>query len=172
MAAKKDRKDFQAKGFAGLGGIIDGLNSLLGKIEELGEKGEEFKKTGEITGPGGKVRGVYGVSVKVGLGDQGVTIEPFGNIGKDDKTGRPVVHEVSEPIVDLFEEEGYVLLVAEMPGIGQEDVRLDLKDDILTIVAERGAKKYRKEVLLPACYSADKMSMTCRNGLLEVRFAE
>jgi len=172
MGTKKDKGDLQEKGFAAFGGIMDGLNSLLGKIGELAEKGEDFQKTGEITGPGGKVRGVYGVSVKLGLGEEGIAIEPFGNIGKDDKTGRPVVHEVSEPIVDIFEEKGYLLLVAEMPGIGQEDVHLDLKDDVLTITAEKGAKKYRKEVLLPAVVSRDKMTVTCRNGILEVRFAE
>jgi HSP20 family protein len=74
-------------------------------------------------------------------------------------------------MIDIFEEPDHVLVVAEMPGIGEDDVTLDLKDDILTIAAERGPKKYRKEVLLPASFDSEKLSRTCRNGMLEVRLA-
>ena len=49
------------------------------------------------------------------------------------------------------------------------DIRLELKEDILTIAAESGDKKYRKEVLLPRASAAEKMSHTCRNGVLEIR---
>jgi HSP20 family protein len=59
--------------------------------------------------------------------------------------------------------------VAEMPGIGVEDVRLEVKDDLLTIYAEKGSKKYRKEVLLPRSYSRDKMLVSCNNGVLEIK---
>ena len=75
-------------------------------------------------------------------------------------------------MVDVFEEPGHVLVVAEMPGIGEEDLQLELNDDILTIAAERGAKKYRKEVLLPASFTADRMTRSCRNGVLEIRLAK
>ena len=52
-------------------------------------------------------------------------------------------------MVDVFEEEDHLLVLAELPGIGKDDIKVDLKDDVLTITAERGDKKYRKEVLLP-----------------------
>ena len=68
-------------------------------------------------------------------------------------------------MVDVFDEADHVLVVAEMPGIGEEDVQVELKDDILTISAERGDQKYRKEVLLPAAFPAESMSRTCRNGI-------
>ncbi len=61
-----------------------------------------------------------------------------------------MVQEVREPVVDIFEEEDHVLVVAEMPGVSPEDVKITVEDDLLTISAERGDKKYRKEVLLPA----------------------
>ena len=47
-----------------------------------------------------------------------------------------------------------------------------MQDDIVTIVAERGDNKYRREVLLPAAFPAERMSWKCRNGVLEVRFAK
>ena len=67
-------------------------------------------------------------------------------------TGQPVVEEIREPVVDLFEEKDHLLIVAEMPGISAADVQLEVKDDVLTIMAAKGDKKYRKEVLLPGSY--------------------
>jgi HSP20 family protein len=110
-----------------------------------------------------------GFSVKMGLGGKGVKVEPFGNIRKDERTGEPVVQEIREPVVDVFEEEDHTLVVAEMPGISAEDIRLDVKDDLLSIYAEKGEKKYRKEVLLPRSYPREKMLISCRNGVLEIR---
>jgi len=156
---------------AGLGGFLGGLGTLLEKLGELSEKGEELKESGEFQSKDGKVRGVYGFNIKVGLGDEGLKVEPFGNLGKDEKTGRPVVQEIREPLVDVFEEEDCVLVVAEMPGASDADCQVELKDDILMISAAGGDKKYRKEVLLPASFTPDKMTHTCRNGVLEVRLA-
>ena len=155
----------------GLGGILRGLGGLVEKLTELAETGREISKTGEIRGPGpGKeVKGIYGFTVKVGLGGEGVKVEPFGNIRRDEESGRSVVQEVREPAVDVFEESDHTLIVAEMPGIGAEDVRLDVNGDLLTMTAERGDKKYRKEILLPASFLREKMQVSCTNGVVEIR---
>lgn len=155
----------------GLGGILEGLGNLIDKLGELGETGGEFSKIQEVQGPGpGKaVRGIYGFTVKVGLGDEGVKVEPFGNIRRDEASGQSVVQEVREPAVDVFEEQDHTLVVAEMPGIGAEDVRLEVKDDLLTITAEKGEKKYKKEVLLPQSFPRETMQVSCANGVLEIR---
>ena len=149
--------------------MLKGLGDLVEKLGELAETGQELSKTGEIHGPGKEVRGIYGFTVKVGLGDQGPRIEPFGNIRRDIKSGRTEVQEVREPMVDIFEEDDYLLVLAELPGIGKENLRIDLKDDVLTISAERGDKKYRKEVLLPRSVSKNKMQVSCNNGVLEIK---
>jgi HSP20 family protein len=153
----------------GLGGILKGMGDLLEKLNELAETGHELSRTGEIHGPGKQLRGIYGFTVKVGLGDEGPRIEPFGNIRRDIKSGQAEVQEVREPMVDVFEEDDHMLVVAELPGIGKEDVRVDVKDDVLTISAEKGEKKYRKEVLLPRSVSKEKMQVSCNNGILEIK---
>lgn len=154
-----------------LGGILKGLGGLVEKLGELAEAGGELSKSGEIhgLGPDRAAKGVYGFTVKVGLGGEGVKVEPFGNIRRDEESGRPVVQEVTEPAVDVFEESDHTLVVAEMPGIGAEDVRLEVTGDLLTITAERGKKKYRKEVLLPGSFPREKMRVSCTNGVLEIR---
>lgn len=150
---------------------MKGLADLVQKLGELAEKGEELSRTGEIhwKHKNKDLKGVCGFSVKVGLGGEGIKVEPFGNIRRDEKSGQPVVQEIREPVVDVFEEEDHTLVLAEMPGIGAEDVQLQVKDDLLTIYAERGDKKYRKEILLPGSYPREKMIISCNNGVLEIK---
>jgi HSP20 family protein len=155
----------------GFGGILGGLTDLVEKLGELAEKGESLSRAGEVHWEGKEkgTKGIYGFSVKVGLGGEEVKVEPFGNIHKDRTTGESVVREVREPIVDIFEEDGHTLIVAEMPGISENDVRLEVKDDVLTIFAEKKDKKYCKEVLLPGVYPREKMLVSCNNGMLEIK---
>ena len=169
MTEKKKERTSQGGMEGGLGGILKGLGDLVEKLGELAESGQELSKTGEIRGSGKELKGIYGFTVKVGLGDEGPSLEPFGNIRRDINSGRTEVQEVREPMVDVFEEDEYLLVLAELPGIGKEDVRVEVKDDVLTISAERGDKKYRKEVLLPRNISKEKMQVSCNNGVLEIK---
>jgi hypothetical protein len=55
-----------------LGGFFGGLGTLIEKLGELAEKSEEFKaahEAGEF-GDGSKVKGVYGFTIRTGLGDR------------------------------------------------------------------------------------------------------
>jgi HSP20 family protein len=155
----------------GFGGIFEGFTDLVEKLGKLAEKGEALSKSGEIkwSDKGDDIKGVMGFSVKVGIGGQGVKVQPFGNIRKDENTGEAVVQEIREPVVDIFEEKDHTLVLAEMPGISAEDVRIEVKDDLLCIYAEKMDKKYSKEVLLPQTYPKDKMSISCNNGILEIK---
>ena len=73
-------------------------------------------------------------------------------------------------MVDVFDEDKHLLVLAELPGTSKEDVQIDLDGDVLTIWAERGDKKYRKEVLLPRSVPKEKMQVSCNNGVLEIRW--
>ena len=61
------------------------------------------------------------------------------------------------------------MIVAEMPGVEEKDIRIDLKDDILQISAETREKKYHKEILLKESFTKDKMVRTYKNGVLEIK---
>jgi HSP20 family protein len=154
-----------------LGGFLGKLGGLIERLGELTEGGEEFVRSGEIKGSGGKVRGVYGFSVKTGLGrdgEQELKVEPFGNIHRE-PTGERVVEDVREPLVDVYEEDDHVLVLVEIPGVSKKDVQLDLRKDRLILRARRREKSYRKEVALPGEFSADKMHWDCANGILKIR---
>ena len=169
MNKKRNDEDRDDAVDVGLGGMLKGLGDLVEKLGDLAKTGEQLSRTGEIRGPGKEAKGVYGFTVKVGLGDDRPRVEPFGNLRQDRKSGHTVVQEVREPVVDVFEEDDHVLVVAEMPGVAADDVKITLDGDVLTFSAERGDKKYRKEVLLPAGSTREKTTVTCNNGVVEIK---
>jgi HSP20 family protein len=77
--------------------------------------------------------------------------------------------EVRIPIVDIFEKRDHLLVEAELPGIAKKDVKIEIMEDALLITAERGDRKYRKEVLLPRDVTRGKLQVSCKNGILEIK---
>ena len=149
-----------------LGGIFEGIGNLIDLASKLSEEAKEIKTEGEIRGLGGKARGVYGFSVRTLAGKKPV-VETFGNI-KRTKEG-PVIEEVREPIVDVFEEKDFVRVIAELAGVSKEDVKIKINEDILNLSAERGERKYAKEVLLPFPAKEDPVEFSFKNGILELK---
>ena len=179
MAKKHDKKEEQegqepkVEFDLGLGGLFGGLFKGIEKIVDLAEKAEkaggELRKEGEWRG-GSKQRpmsGVYGFSIKTGLGKERSRVQTFGNI-KRTKQG-PRVVETREPLVDVFDEKDKILIIAELPGVQESDIKLDLKGDILNLETH-GERKYAKEILLPAKVDGDSKKMSFKNGILEAEF--
>lgn len=151
-----------------LGGLFKGVEKIMDLAADLKEAGGEVKKEGEIDLEHLKkgMKGIFGISIKTAVGGEPV-VEPFGNIKKT--SGGSKVEEVREPITDLFDEREEIVVMAEMPGINESDIKLDLKDDILDISASSGDRKYHKEVLLPAKVKAETLKSGYKNGILEIR---
>ena len=157
----------------GLGGLFKGLTNLMDAATKLAEKGEELSKTGEIRFDGldkikglKDLKGVYGVRVRT-MADGRPSVQPFGNIKKTPKG--PVVEEVREPIVDVFDEETGTSIIAEMPGIEEGNINCEIKGDILNISAESKDRKYQKEILLSRPAKAEDMTWSYKNGMLEIK---
>jgi len=154
----------------GLGGIFKGIGNLVDLATKLQQEGKsEFSRTGEIKGLGSKeAKGVYGFSIKLGgLAGESPQVETFGNIKRDEK-GAPVVEEVREPLVDVFEEADKIMIVAEIPGVEEEKIEIVVKDDILEVKAEDSDTKYHKEILLPSKVKKETLCSTYKNGVLEI----
>lgn len=160
-------------GDVGLGGMfrsLGGFLDLLSNLSNLAEQGEggELKRSGKLGDEKKGVKAVYGFSVRVGGGGKPL-IEKFGNVkDKDDGQG-PVVEEAREPMVDLFDEGDHLLVVAELPGVDANDIRFEVKEDVLNLSATRGDRKYRKEVLLTSEVRAQAATSSYRNGVFEIK---
>ena len=167
MGREKEKKEEGLDIDFGIGGLFKGIEKLVDLAAELKEAGGEIKKEGEIDLSHLKkgMKGVFGFSIKTAVGGKPI-VEPFGNIKKTPKG--PRVEEERGPITDVFDEKDEIRVYAEMPGVSQEDIKLDLKEDILDISAQSGDRKYHKEVLLPAKVKAENLTSSYKNGMLEV----
>lgn len=154
----------------GLGGLFKGIGSLLDLVTEMAEEGkEEAARSGQAEAKGGKLKGVYGFSVRMGLGGKPI-VEQFGNI-QETEAG-PVVAETQEPLVDVLDEGDRLVVIVELPGIEEKDIQLRVEGDMLEVSAATGDRKYQKEVLLPAAVAPDSQRSSYRNGVLEIRLAK
>jgi len=179
-----DRAREELKGLEDLplvGGLLKGLGKFIDLAEKLEEAGGEIKKRGEIKGDDGKIKGIYGFSIKSGIGNI-PRVQTFGNIRPTKvREAKPKIEitEEREPIIDVFDEKDHVLIVAELPGVLEESIELDLKGDILILEAGDEKRKYSKEILLPRLRQGfggqaskvnfEKKETSFKNGVLEVK---
>ena len=180
MRERKNQKDNDSQdklGFSinlgGMQGIFQGLSNLIQTLDQMDRSGQnEISRMGNIKGLSKEgLKGVYGFSIKMG-GCGSPVVEKFGNIRESDDG--PVIEEVREPITDLFVEETQVLVVAELPGVTEGEIVVELKDDVLLISAVSPVvpgRKYAKEVLLSVPVKPDSLVKHYNNGILEVRLA-
>lgn len=154
----------------GLGGLLKGLENIVEVVGDMSEKGEQIReRVQEFKGKGPlkDMKGVYGVSIRTGLGGE-PKVESFGNIKSTPKG--PVVEETREPIVDVFEEKDTIQVVVEIPGVEDEAIQLDVNGDILTLSAASDRRKYQKEILLPCEVETKPTKRSYKNGMFEAHF--
>lgn len=160
--ARKKKHSDVGIGTAGLGEIFKGLGSFIELVSTMEEKGQqEVERTGEIKTPLGKA--MYGFTVKIG--GAGLEVEQFGNIVRETEKG-PIVEEVREPFVDIFEEADSLEVIAELPGVEEKDISYEIKDDVLILNASGDSRKYSKQVPLP--FRATVLKTAYKNGIFRL----
>jgi HSP20 family protein len=114
---------------------------------------------------------VYGYSVKIGP-DGKPEIRKFGNIDAFPNVlgGGLAVREEREPLVDVIKGNDEVRIVAEVPGVNKEDLKLTADDNALTIESVTGEPRYHKRIDLPDAVDPKTAKSTYKNGILEVSF--
>jgi HSP20 family protein len=89
------------------------------------------------------------------------------------------------PAMDLVESGENFILRADLPGLSEEDVKVELEDDVLTISGERKSEhedkkegfvrverafgSFRRSLTLPEGVDAEKIEASFDKGVLEVR---
>jgi len=102
---------------------------------------------------------------------------------------RPTRHEGLTrswyPTVDIVESEDDVTISAELPGLDREDIKVEVKDDVLTFWGERKQREeqegdryrrverrhgaFRRSFALPSTVSSEDVTATYENGVLSLR---
>lgn len=162
-----DGEESSSDAGVGLGGLLQSLGGFLDLVSKLtDEEGREIRRSGEISDDKKGAKAVYGFTVRAG-GPGKPRIEPFGHVIKKGGKG-PVASADREPMVDVFDEEDHLLVVAEMPGVEERDINFEVEGETLSISARRGDHRYAKEVQLPASVTMDDAKSAYRNGVLEI----
>lgn len=154
-------------------GEVDGER----KMEQGAESGsaDELRRSGSFRGADGRVRGIFGVNVKVGLGAKEIHMEPFGHVRSVDETSigansrQANIHEIREPLCDVFDEASEIVIVAEMPGVAAKDVQIEVEGDLLSFSAANAERRYAKELQLPQAVQAAEAKISANNGVVEIR---
>lgn len=167
MANERDKGTVRGGFFGGLRTLVDSLSELMSRLPE---RDGEVRQEGELPleGLDSRLKAVYGFSLRVGGPGAKTTVEPFGNVTRG-KQGEPVVSEYREPLLDVFEEDRHIVVVAELPGIKESEVSTELNGDVLIIKADGSRNKFYKELLLSE--TPKKLASSYLNGILEVRLA-
>lgn len=95
------------------------------------------------------------------------------------------IESIWSPLVDVHETKDSLVLVAELPGIKQEDIQVSIEGDTLTLKGERKLEKevnedqyhrversygkFERSILLPSVVDASHVKATYRDGVLEIQ---
>jgi len=99
-------------------------------------------------------------------------------------TGKPTLRRWI-PAMDVVEADGQYVLRADLPGMSEADVKIELDDNVLTISGERKSEReqrsegyhrverasgsFSRSLTLPEGVDADDIEANFDNGVLEIR---
>jgi HSP20 family protein len=102
----------------------------------------------------------------------------------DSHTAQPRGTRRWVPAIDLAEEGDHYVLQADLPGVKQDDVSIEVKDNVLSIAGERGSEheetregyyrverasgSFRRSVRLPEGVSPEAIEASFEQGVLKV----
>ena len=124
---------------------------------------------------------VYGYSMTIGP-DGKPHISQFGNVknltrgsNKQElnligKGSGPTLTAEREPLTDVNTTEKEIKVIAEMPGIKKEDIKINATEGMVEITTIGSQRKYHKTLEIPLEADIDSAKSNYTNGILEIIF--
>jgi HSP20 family protein len=115
---------------------------------------------------------VYGFSMTMGPDGKPV-IKEFGNLkpNRNKPSGAQIreIKEEAEPLIDVFDQNKEITILAQLQGAKREDIRIDVTETQVTIEANTPHQTYHKKLQLPAIVDPNTAQTTYKNGILQVK---
>lgn len=109
---------------------------------------------------------VWGFSATIGP-DGRMHLNPFGNLQAEGDT--PKVKEEREPLVEVMNQEKAIIVIAEIPGVKEDDISLKIASKQVIIRVSTEDRKYAKTIELPAPVTEENAQIQYSNGILELK---
>jgi HSP20 family protein len=74
-----------------------------------------------------------------------------------------------KPLIDIFQEKNWITIVAEIAGFNKETLKINVKDQKLTLSAKAKDRRYYKSLNLPKVVVPNAVHTTYKNGVLEIK---
>jgi HSP20 family molecular chaperone IbpA len=74
-----------------------------------------------------------------------------------------------KPLIDIFQENSWITIVAEIAGFNKDTLKIDVKDQKLTLSAKARDRRYYKSLNLPKVVIPNVMHTAYKNGVLEIK---
>ncbi len=74
-----------------------------------------------------------------------------------------------KPLIDIFQEGNWITIVAEIVGFNKETLKINVKDQKITLSAKSKERRYYKSLNLPKVVIPNIMHTTFKNGVLEIK---
>jgi HSP20 family molecular chaperone IbpA len=74
-----------------------------------------------------------------------------------------------QPLIDIFQEKRWVTVIAQIAGFNKETLKIDVKDQKLTLSAKAKDRRYYKSLNLPKEVIPNVIQTNYKNGVLEIK---
>ena len=74
-----------------------------------------------------------------------------------------------KPLIDVFQEKNWITIVAEIAGFNKETLKINVKDQKITLSAKAKNRRYYKSLNLPKVVVPNAVHTTFKNGVLEIK---
>jgi HSP20 family protein len=140
------------------------FNKMIQPFKELDKIWDDIKDTDNV-----KTFGPYYYGYSMTIGKDGKPIvKEYGNVRSD----LPLTLETREFFVDVIvdDKEKVLKVVAEMPGIEKNDIKIEVMGHTINLSAENNNKKYQTTIPINHKIDEDSAKASYANGILEVKF--
>jgi HSP20 family molecular chaperone IbpA len=74
-----------------------------------------------------------------------------------------------KPLIDIFQDNTTITVVAEIVGFNKDTVKINIKDQKITLSARSKERRYYKSLNLPKVVIPDETHTKFKNGVLEIK---
>ncbi len=151
----------------GLGGLMKGLEkspAFKERLEKINQEVERKLKEAPL-----KRTGDRGPHIEGSFTTRTLVPEQKPSFGRRvKKTPAAPPPKPKEPVVDVFDEKDHLRIIAELPGVAEREIKINLEKDTLTIRINSPGWKPEHKIVLP--YAPEgKLEKVFRKGFLEIK---